>query len=195
MSYKIMPKAVFADWVDRLRQYFRIVGPQEKHGEYVFDELKDMDDLRLNYPPTALPPKKYLVPTREVLLNYNIDGSRIQANIIRKPTVIIGIHTCDLHAVKLLDHVFQQGYQDQHYMAHRDETFLVAIECMKPCTDHSFCRDMGTASSADGFDIHILDLDDVALGSTWRLDWFADDGADVRIHEPLRICCSSGNCA
>ena len=161
MSYKIMPKAVFSDWVDRLQQNFRVVGPQEKHGAFVFDELNSKDSLRLTYPPTVLPPKKYLVPPREVLLQYNLDASRIQARIERKPTVIIGIHTCDLHAVKLLDHVFQQGYTDQHYQAHRDETFLVGIECMTPCTEHSFCRDMGTASSADGFDIHIVDLGDV----------------------------------
>lgn len=161
MTYKIMPKAVFNDWVDQLQLNFRIVGPQEKHGAYVFDEIKCIDDLCLTYPPTVLPPKKYLVPPREVLLKYNLDASRIQADIQRKPTVIVGIHTCDLHAVKLLDRVFQHGYDDQHYQAHREETFLVAIECLKPCTDHSFCRDMGTASSADGFDILILDLGDV----------------------------------
>ena len=141
MSYKIMPKAVFADWVKQLGQNFRVVGPQEKFGTFVFAEIDSVEDLRLNYPPTVLPPKKYLVPPREVLLNYNLDASRIRANIVRVPTVIIGLHTCDLHAIKLLDRVFQQ--------------------CLAPCTDHSFCRDMGTASSADGYDIHILELDDV----------------------------------
>jgi sulfhydrogenase subunit beta (sulfur reductase) len=161
MSYKIMPKAVFTDWVDRLKRNYRVVGPQDKHGDFIFDEIDSTDDLRLTYPPTVLPPKKYLVPPRELLLQYTLDGSRIEASVVAEPTVIIGIHTCDLHAVKLLDHVFSQGYADQHYQAHRAETYLVGIECLTQCTDHSFCRDMGTASSADGFDIHILDLGDV----------------------------------
>ena len=68
MSYKMMPKAVFADWIHGLQPSFRIVGPQEKHGAYVFAEIDSTDDLRLTYPPTVLPPKKYLVPPREVLL-------------------------------------------------------------------------------------------------------------------------------
>ena len=161
MSYKIMPKTVFLDWVDRLRLDYRVVGPQDKHGGFVFAEIESTDDLRLTYPPTVLPPKKYLVPPREVLLQYNLDGSRIEASVSAEPTVVIGIHTCDLHAVKLLDHVFTQGYADQHYQAHRAATYLVGVECLTPCTEQSFCRDMGTASSADGFDIHILELDDV----------------------------------
>lgn len=161
MSYKIMPKTVFLDWVNRLQQEYRVVAPQEKHGAFIFDEIDSIGDLRLTYPPTVLPPKKYLVPPREKLLQYTLDGSRIEASVVAEPTVIIGIHTCDMHAVKLLDHVFNQGYVDQHYQAHRDETYLVGIECLTQCTEHSFCRDMGTASSADGFDIHILELGDV----------------------------------
>ncbi|NCF67435.1 MAG: Ni/Fe hydrogenase subunit beta [Chloroflexi bacterium] len=161
MSYKIMPRAVLSDWVDRLRQQYRVVGPLEKHGQFVFDEITSVDELCLDYPPTILPPKKYLVPPREVMLQYGLDGSRIEATIDSKPTVILGIHTCDLHAIKLLDHVFSQGYVDQHYQTHRAQTYLVGIECLTQCTEQSFCRDMGTASSADGYDIHILDLGDV----------------------------------
>ena len=129
MSYKIMPKAVFSDWIDKLRQDYRVVGPQEKHGDYIFDTVDSIDSLRLNYPPTLLPPKKYLVPPREVLLDYHLDASRIQARLKAEPTVVVGMHTCDLHAVKLLDHVFQQGYTDQHYTAHREQTYLIGIEC------------------------------------------------------------------
>ena len=156
MSYKIMPRAVLSDWVSRLRKHYRVVGPVEKHGQFIFDEITSVDELRLDYPPTVLPPKKYLVPPREVMLQYGLDGSRIEATIETEPTVVFGIHTCDLHAIKLLDHVFSQGYTDQHYQTHRLQTYLVGIECLTQCTEHSFCRDMGTASSADGYDIHIL---------------------------------------
>jgi len=161
MNYKIMPKAVLGDWVARLKEQYRVVGPKEKQGQFIFDEITSVDELCLEYPPTVLPPKKYLFPPREVLLQYGMNGGRIEATIESEPTVIFGIHTCDLHAVKLLNHVFSQGYVDQHYQAHRVQTFLVSIECLSQCTEHSFCRDMGTASSADGFDIHILDLGDV----------------------------------
>ncbi|MFN2137419.1 MAG: 4Fe-4S dicluster domain-containing protein [Candidatus Promineifilaceae bacterium] len=161
MSFKIMPKAVFADWVSRLQQSYRVVGPVERHGKYVFDEVESTDELQMVYPPTVLPPKKYLVPPRETLVRYRLDGTHIAANINAQPTVILGIHTCDIHATKLLDHIFDRGFDDQHYLAHREQTYLVSIECLQTCTEESFCRDMGTASATDGFDLHFLDLGDV----------------------------------
>ncbi len=169
MSFKIMPKSVMPDWVAQLSARYRVVGPTEKQGQYVFDEIKSIDDLCLESPPSVLPPKKYLLPPRETLLKYRLDGSRIEAKVESEPTVILGMHACDIHAVKLLDHMFSQGYNDQHYQAHRDQTYLVSIECLSPCTEHSFCRDMGTASTADGFDLHMLDLGEVyAIDGTSR---------------------------
>lgn len=156
-----MSKAVLADWVTRLQRHYRVVGPVERHGGYVFSELESPEELCLDYPPTVLPPKKYLVPPRETLVRYRLDGTHIAATIDVQPTVILGMHTCDVHAVKLLDHIFDLGFEDQHYQAHREQTYLVSIECLKTCTEDSFCRDMGTASAADGFDLHILDLEDV----------------------------------
>lgn len=156
-----MPKAVLGNWFDHLKEQYRVVGPKEKQGQFVFDEISSVDELKLEYPPTVLPPKKYLFPPRETLFRYGMDGSQIEVQIASEPTVILGIHTCDLHAIKLLDHVFSQGYVDEHYKARREQTYLIGIECLKQCSEHSFCRDMGTASSADGFDIHILDLGEV----------------------------------
>jgi sulfhydrogenase subunit beta (sulfur reductase) len=132
-----------------------------RYGSYVFDEVGSPDELCLEYPPTALPPKKYLVPPRETLVQYKLDGTHIEAAIDTQPTVILGVHTCDLHAIKLLDKIFDLGFEDNHYQQRREQTFLVSIECMSPCNEDSFCRDMGTASAADGFDVHLLDLGDV----------------------------------
>ena len=163
MSLKIMPKSVLPDWVAQLDKHFRVVGPTKRHGQYVFDEINSIDELCLESPPSVLPPKKYLMPPRENLLNYRLDGSHMEATIEAEPTVILGLHTCDIHAILLLNHTFSNGFNDQHYQAHRDRTYLVSIECLSPCTEHSFCRDMGTASAADGYDLHMLDLGDVYL--------------------------------
>ncbi|MCA9896917.1 MAG: 4Fe-4S dicluster domain-containing protein [Ardenticatenaceae bacterium] len=163
MSLKIMPKNVLPDWVAMLGTQFRLVGPTKQAGKYVYNEINSAEELCLYSLPSVLPPKKYLMPPRENLLNYRLDGSRIEATIEVEPTVIFGLHTCDIHGVMLLDHMFSSGYVDQNYQAHRDNTYLVSIECLAPCTEHSFCRDMGTASAADGYDLHFLDLDDVYI--------------------------------
>ncbi|MCA9876072.1 MAG: 4Fe-4S dicluster domain-containing protein [Anaerolineales bacterium] len=158
MNYKIMPKAAFPGWIERLSGRYRVVGPRQKHGQYVFDEIDDVADLALHYPTSVLPPKKYLVPQKEVLLNYQLDGSRLELAIEPPPTVILGLHTCDVHALKLFDRIFSQGFTDQHYQAHRESVTLVSMECLETCSANSFCRDMGTASAADGFDLHMVDL-------------------------------------
>lgn len=160
MDFKIMPKAAFPNWVARLRNDFRVVGPREKHGQYVFDAIEDTADLVLHYPNSVLPPKKFLTPQKEVLLNYRLDGSHLEMSTAPEPTIILGLHTCDIHALKLFDRIFSQGFTDQHYQTHRESVILVSIECLSPCSENSFCRDMGTASATDGFDLHMVDLGD-----------------------------------
>ncbi|WP_420640999.1 4Fe-4S dicluster domain-containing protein [Candidatus Leptofilum sp.] len=163
MSLKIMPKNVLPDWVATLNDRFRLVGPKKAAEKYLFAEINSAEDLYLDSPPSVLPPKKYVMPPRENLLHYRLDGSRSEATIDAIPTVIFGLHTCDIHALLLLDYMFAKGFTDQHYQAHRENTYLVSIECLKPCTKHAFCRDMGTASADDGYDLHFLDLDDVYI--------------------------------
>lgn len=160
MSFKIMPKAALPEWVNWLRTRFRVVGPQALHGQYVFGEIDDAAELVLDYPTSVLPPKKYLLPPREQLFKFSGDGMQVKADIQGEPTVILGVHTCDMHAIALLDRVHQTGYVDQHYQARRDNTYLVSIECLRPCMEHSFCKSMGTLTISEDFDLHLTDLGD-----------------------------------
>jgi formate hydrogenlyase subunit 6/NADH:ubiquinone oxidoreductase subunit I len=160
MSFKIMPKAAFPDWVARLTQSYRVAGPKPIHGQYIFGEVHSADEFDLNYHTTVLPPKKYLLPPVEELFSFKTDGSLIEPVLNPQPTVVLGVHTCDLHAIQLLDRVFERGFADQHYRAHRENTVLVSIECLKPCMEHSFCKSMGTLSVPETFDLHLTDLGD-----------------------------------
>ncbi len=101
-----------------------MVGPKPLHGQHIFGEIDHADDLDLDYPTRCLPPKKYLVPTREVLLSYRLDGTHFEVHASPPPTVVLGIHTCDLHAIELFDRIFSQSYVDQHYQKHRENTLL-----------------------------------------------------------------------
>ncbi len=174
MNFKIMPKTAFPGWVERLQSHHRVVGPRQKHGQYVFDVIENVADLALHYSNSVLPPKKYLVPQKEVLLNYRLDGSQLEIATEPEPTVILGVHTCDVHALKLFDRIFSQGFTDQHYQAHRESVTLVSIECLETCSANSFCRDMGTASATDGFDLHMIDL-----GEAYAFSVGTQKGADL----------------
>lgn len=171
MRFKIMPKAALPAWVDRLRADYRVVGPQPQHGQYVFGDIQSAEELVLDYPTTVLPLKKYLLPPRETLLHFKNNGSHIGAQIDPEPTVVMGVHTCDMHAIQLLDRVFDTGYADQHYRARRENITLVSIECLRPCMEHSFCKSMGTLSITEGYDVHLTDL-----GDTYGVDIGSEQG-------------------
>lgn len=168
-SLKIMPKGRLTAWVERLiNSDYRVVGPVARHGQYVFDDITNPEDLVVEYPTTVLPPKKYISPQREELFSFNTRTLEMTAHIDPQPTVILGVHTCDMHAIQILDKVNDTGYADQHYKARRAETYLVSIECLKPCMEHSFCKSMGSLTPPENYDLHFTDMGDsyaVDIGS------------------------------
>ncbi len=172
MSFKIMPKTALPEWVEWLQAQYRVVGPKALHGQYVFDEIKTPQELVLDYPTSVLPPKKYLLPQREELFTFNTRTQQSKANITWEPTVILGVHTCDMHALMLLDAVHSTGYKDQHYQARREHTYLVSIECLSPCMEHSFCKSMGTLTVPEDYDLHFTDL-----GNEYGVDIGSEKGA------------------
>lgn len=169
MSLRIMPKSALKAWIQRLQERsFRIVGPKALHGRYVFDDIADPDELAIDYPTTLSAPKQYLLPSREVLFSFNADTMDMTAHIEAEPTVLFGVHTCDMHAIQLLDTVQNNGFADQHYRARRDALYLVSIECLKPCSAQCFCKDMETYSITETYDVHLADMGDayaVRVGS------------------------------
>lgn len=171
---KIIPKTSVSDWIQQLRRRYRVVGPQPKNGQFVFAEIETAVDMTLDYPTTCVPPKKYLFPQKENLLQYHLDGSHIQAVIETEPTVIFGIHTCDVQATRLFDQIFSQGFADQHYRTRRKDIFLVSIECMSPCSEHAYCRDMGTSHLPQAADLHLTDM-----GHVYALHINTDRGASL----------------
>ncbi len=158
MSLKIINKGAMPAFVSSLMRQYEVVGPQAKDSQFAFGPITDYSQLRLDYNTTILPPKKYLLPQREVLFTFRTETNSAAAVFDTRPRVIFGMHTCDIHALKLLDAVFAKGNPDQHYLKRRAATLIVGIECLTPCDEHSFCKSMNTLAASDGFDLHLVDL-------------------------------------
>jgi sulfhydrogenase subunit beta (sulfur reductase) len=158
MNLKVMPKSALAGWVELLREQHRVIGPKESGDHHVFGEIDSASELDLAYASTILPPKKALLPQQEKLFSFQDNGRSLDLHLDDRPTVILGIHTCDLRAVMLLDQALSKGIADQHYWARRRPMTFVSIECLKPCSENSFCRDMGTFTVPEEFDLHLTDL-------------------------------------
>ena len=172
MSLMILQKGALESWVETLLAKQRVVGPQAKGPKYVFGSLSRADELRLEYNTTILPPKVALQPPEERLVKYSLSAeSGIESIIDAEPTVLFGVHTCDLQAIRLLDEAFGADPADVHYAERRRQTTIVSVECLQPCDEHSFCRDMGTLSADEGYDLHLTDI-----GETYAASAATDKG-------------------
>jgi sulfhydrogenase subunit beta (sulfur reductase) len=166
MSLRILDKGAITPLADALMADYQVIGPQAKGPKFAFGPITDPAQLRLDYDTTILPPKKVLQPPMERLATFTMQGEvHVEPVIEAGPTVILGVHTCDLHAIRLLDKVFSQDYPDAHYLERRRQTVIVSLECLEPCDEHSFCKSMGTLTADEGYDLHLTDL-----GPTYAVD-------------------------
>jgi ferredoxin len=161
MSLWLIDKAAVEPFVSNMMGDYRVVGPVSKGIKFAFGPIEDPADLRLDYDTSILPPKKQLQPQEERMMTFTRTGKpAVEVVMDAAPTVLLGIHTCDLHGIRVLDQAFSQGYPDAYYLERRANTLLVGIECLEPCDEHSFCKSMGTLTVGNGYDLHLTDLGD-----------------------------------
>jgi len=172
VSLTIIQKKDFNDFVSRMMPDYRVVGPVAHNGGFAFGDILEPGELRIDYPTTILPPKKYLLPQKEEILRFNRkNGATVEPPPEPQPTVILGVHTCDVHGIQLLDKVFSTGHVDPNYVNRRTKSLIVSIECLTPCDEHSFCKSMGTLTADEGYDLHLTDL-----GEEYAVDTGSDAG-------------------
>lgn len=178
---KTISKKDFKGFVEDLVQDDprEVIGVQEKGNKYVFDVLEKAGDLRLDYDVTILPPKKYFAPQRETLLKYKVKDGHEAVNEVT-PRIILGIHPYDLEAIRQMDKVFSETYEDEHYLEKREASVLVGMN-MEDVSEWSFAGSMGTATIEDHYDIMLTDIGDnyvIEIGSEKGSDLL--DGVNLR---------------
>lgn len=129
--------------------------------KYLYDRVPHADNIALDFDFTVYSPKATLLPPHETLFQFDKNRQRFQE--LELPdravsTAIVGVHPCDIHAIRLLDDVFARDHADQPYLRRREKTFIVGIDCPEPCTPGVFCRDLKTNRAHDGFDVMLYPL-------------------------------------
>lgn len=169
----------------RLRGY-RAILPKVADGAVVYDEADNISEMpiglldqqeggsyrlkpseREGYFDYVVGPhsvKRYLFPPTETILRAQRVGESWQFESpepASERTVIIGVRSCDLHAIAIQDRVFLSGsYIDPAYQARRDKLALVAINCRRAAST-CFCHSMETGPAvSEGFDLSLTELDD-----------------------------------
>jgi sulfhydrogenase subunit beta (sulfur reductase) len=156
---KKLSKDDFKNFVDALiASDQKVVGAQAKGERFAFGPLEKVEDLRLDYDVTMLPPKKYVLPQTETLMTFKVKGEYKTACDAEK-MVIVGVHPYDMVAINQMDTLFTQDEFDCHYMARRKNVTIIVSDVITP-SENVFAGSMGTATVDRGYDILLTDIGD-----------------------------------
>ncbi len=183
---------------------YRVVGPVERGGAIVLDELASWDDLprgtTVELGPGAYRLRKrpdealfgYVVGPQSAktwlhppaVLEFRAERSRGRVTVVAEPAdpspvALVGLRPCDLAAIRVHDHVLGDGpVADPRYRSHRGAAFLIVVDCAEPAAT-CFCASMGTGPSATGgFDLALNELLDED-GHRFVIEAATDAGAEV----------------
>ncbi|MBM3286399.1 MAG: Ni/Fe hydrogenase subunit beta [Candidatus Eisenbacteria bacterium] len=161
MKTLVLSKLDVPAFVRELQKRGKVVGPRRKESQFVFDEIRDPEDLALEYPTTILPPVRHLFPHQERLLHFQRKDVAASDEIVEgEPLILLGVHTCDVQGINILDEVFSDSPYDANYLARRAQTKVIALECQGPCSQYNLCLDKGTHRLEGGYDLLLIDLGD-----------------------------------
>jgi formate hydrogenlyase subunit 6/NADH:ubiquinone oxidoreductase subunit I len=182
----ILKKGDIAPFIEKLIQILTVYGPVAKKTQFVFDEITNGTELRLDYDTTILPPKKYFIPPKEEMVRFSLSPQLTITNPLEeteeeplwngKRFVIFGIHSCDLAAIRFHDEILTQIYPDPYRAHRREEGIIIGLNCLTPC-ENSFCKSAGTLSHTEGADLMLTELDDVLY-----VDVFTETGRLIVDH-------------
>jgi sulfhydrogenase subunit beta (sulfur reductase) len=159
-----LPKKDLGSFIGYLNLFFGQTYAPTKEGEksFVFAPVKDFSEIALNYTRTILPLKKYFFKPEDIMFDFSVEkGYEMPAEESRKKYVILGVHPCDIHALKILDLVFSGRYVDSYYFARRSKAVIIGLDCIPD--DLCFCRSTRTDFTDSGFDLFLSDVDDSYL--------------------------------
>ncbi len=145
-----------------IKLYPSVYGPVSKGKGFSFQKLKDASEVKFGYVRSILPPKKYMMPQRETLMRFEVKPEpKAEAVVTYEDQVIIGVHPCDIRAIKLLDMVMQNGNADANYNKKREHTIIIGTDCTPD--KYCYCSSVMELRCTEGFDLFLTDLGDHVL--------------------------------
>ena len=159
-QFQVLRKEDFDPFVSRLAGLGKLVAPVAREaGAFSFEEVRRAERISLEHTPTILPPKKYFLPQRETLLEYDLhQGARTEALCSCEEITLFGVHTCDLLAIHCLNMVFLERPRDFNYLLRRRKITIIGIECNTYCDEHASCAMSGSYLPGGGYDLFFTDI-------------------------------------
>ncbi|HBB66352.1 MAG: Ni/Fe hydrogenase subunit beta [Elusimicrobia bacterium GWA2_56_46] len=163
MNYHILKKDELDGFIKKLSGKMKVVAPVARGaGNFAFQEVSGASEIALKYIPTILPPKKYFMPQRETMLEFDISGAKPSdtAVVDAGETAVFGVHTCDLAGIQCLNMVFSERPRDYNYLRRKDKILLIGLECGDYCDEYASCALVNSHMPSGGYDLFFTDLGD-----------------------------------
>ncbi|MFO0974235.1 MAG: 4Fe-4S dicluster domain-containing protein [Phycisphaerae bacterium] len=157
----IIERSDFVAVVAELAKKRRIVGPVARDGHYFYEEVSDAARIDLDFTYCVYSPRGVVFPPTDTLFRFQRGRRSFVASPVfdERPTALVGVHPCDVHALRLLDAIFDSPNGcDEHYAARRRNLLVVGVDCIAPCCESAFCADLGTNAASAGFDVMLYGL-------------------------------------
>ncbi|MCS7203984.1 MAG: 4Fe-4S dicluster domain-containing protein [Thermodesulfovibrio sp.] len=164
-QYKIIEKYLIKEFVNRLFPISKVVAPVYKgFGNYVFEEIKSEENVTFKYIPTILPPKKYLLPKKETILEFKKNQELIIQPVVEYENLILfGVHTCDIAGFKCLNKVMSDTPKDVSFLLRKEHIVIIGIECNDYCDQYASCAFVGAHLPTTGYDLMFTELNDIFI--------------------------------
>lgn len=169
-----------------LDEGYQVIGPQDKDGAIVFDEMASFAQLPWGKREQVEPGRYELITTdEERCFSWNTGPQSLKPWLFKpeqmlwsgeetsqgirfkqiepdtRPLAFIGVRGCDIAALYLQDKHFMHGpYPDPWYIKQRKQLCIIAVNCSRSAST-CFCTSTGDGPEAMyGFDLLLDELDD-----------------------------------
>ncbi len=143
-----------------LKPWGTLYAPVERApGVFSIEEIgEDTSAARPDAVRTIVPFKKLLLKPRFAMLARGEGGHDVETGDgDLPPRVYFGAHSCDIHALKILDLMYLSDFADPYYRRNRETLTIVGYGCMPD--EKCFCHSLGTSNVDEKFDLFLTPLD------------------------------------
>lgn len=190
---------------------YKVIGPRVRDGAIVYDELAAASDLPMGWTDKqeggayrlkkrddqslfgyAVGPhswKRFFHPPAVRLWQATLEKGSLKVQPETPPgekLAILGVRSCELHAIAVQDKVFLGGSQvNSSYKVRRENAFVIAVNCSQ-AGGTCFCVSMNTGpKAASGYDLVLTELC-TASQHYFVIEAGSENGADVLREVPHR---------
>ncbi len=120
----------------KLANYYSLYAPVQFNGfqDYELIDKENAGDIIYNHPKPTTPLKTFFLPVKE-----NVTSD----HLIEKRTLIMGVPSCDLMALDILDEMYlNRDYTDIYYKKRKENSILVGYDCQS-ILDNCHCTSYG----------------------------------------------------